>query len=92
MLAFSIAAPAQVFISEFMADNKSTLADEDGLYADWIELYNLSNEDVDISNFVLTDKPDINKFIFPAVTVVPAHGFLALSAGINGFENASSYR
>ena len=30
LLVFTISAPAQVIISEFMADNKKTFADEDG--------------------------------------------------------------
>ena len=38
LLFYVAVASAQVVISEFMADNKVTLADEDGLYADWIEL------------------------------------------------------
>ena len=31
---------AAVVINEFMASNGSTLADEDGGFEDWIELYN----------------------------------------------------
>ena len=31
-------------ISEFMAINDSTLADEDGEYTDWIEVFNSGNE------------------------------------------------
>ena len=33
-------APGQVVISEFMASNASTLADEDGAFEDWIEIHN----------------------------------------------------
>ena len=36
LLAFTISTPAQVIISEFMADNKKTLADEDNEFSDWI--------------------------------------------------------
>mgnify|MGYP000420289917 CR=1 FL=1 len=33
-------ATAGPVISEFMADNKSTLSDENGDYSDWVEIYN----------------------------------------------------
>ena len=42
LLVFTLSAPAQVIISEFMADNKKTLADEDNQFPDWIELYNVN--------------------------------------------------
>ena len=42
-------------ISEFMADNSATLADEDGDYPDWIEIYNPSQDDVSLSGWHLTD-------------------------------------
>jgi hypothetical protein len=35
-----VPASAEVVISEFMADNSRTLADQDGDYSDWIELHN----------------------------------------------------
>ena len=51
------AAPESVFIpvsiNEVMASNKSTLADDDGLFPDWVELYNYGTEAVDLSGFYL---------------------------------------
>ncbi len=44
-----------VVISEFMADNKSTLADEDGVYSDWIELYNPGDASIDLAGWKLRD-------------------------------------
>jgi hypothetical protein len=37
-----------VQISEVMAANKATLADEDGNFPDWVELYNPSDEELDL--------------------------------------------
>ncbi|CAN5455698.1 hypothetical protein BH23VER1_BH23VER1_00240 [soil metagenome] len=48
-------APAQPFISEFMADNASVLADEDGDFSDWIELFNPGPDAVDLDGYYLTD-------------------------------------
>jgi len=45
----------QVVISEFMADNDKTIADEDGDYPDWIELLNISATTVDLSGWYLRD-------------------------------------
>ena len=83
-LLFSAAsAPAQVIISEFMADNKKTLADEDGLYSDWIELYNTSAFPVNLSGWALTDDPAHQKtWLFPA-TNLTARGFLVVFASGN---------
>lgn len=46
--------PTGIRINEFMASN-NTIADEFGEYEDWIELYNDSNEDIDLSDYYLTD-------------------------------------
>ena len=46
---------AGVVISEFQASNNSTIADEDGDFSDWIELYNSSLDPVDITGWHLTD-------------------------------------
>ena len=50
--------PAAVIISEFMAANTATLADEDGDYTDWIELFNTSYSATSIEGCYLTDDPD----------------------------------
>ncbi|NLT03882.1 MAG: T9SS type A sorting domain-containing protein [Bacteroidales bacterium] len=57
-----------VRINEIMASNSSTLADEDGEYSDWIELYNSSDTPVNLAGWVLTDNPDNpTKWVFPDV-------------------------
>ena len=46
-----------LLITEFMAANKSTLADEDGVHPDWIELFNPGNAPVNLDGWSLTDDP-----------------------------------
>ncbi|HEY5913330.1 MAG TPA: lamin tail domain-containing protein [Verrucomicrobiae bacterium] len=58
-----------VVINEFLAHT-------DPPDLDYIELYNHSNQSVDISRGVLTDDAATNKFIIPDGTVIPAHGFV----------------
>jgi len=45
---FTTTASAQVVINEVQASNQSTIADEDGDFEDWIELFNAGGEPVDL--------------------------------------------
>lgn len=45
----------QVVINELMASNDSTIFDEQGEYDDWLELYNTTSSNIDISGMHLTD-------------------------------------
>jgi len=63
---------ADVIISEFVAINDSTLADGDGNFSDWIELYNPTDNPVNLSDWYLTDDPhDLTQWRFPDVTIPP---------------------
>lgn len=60
----------QLVISEFMAANGSALADEDGEYLDWIEIFNPDSLPVNLSGWALTDDPyEPQKWTFPNVTL-----------------------
>ena len=75
-----IQSKAQVVINEFMADNTTTIVDQDGDFNDWIELYNSNNTPINLSNFSLSDQ-DNNpyKWKFPEV-IIPAQSFLIIFA------------
>lgn len=67
-------------ISEFMAVNSKTLADEDGDYSDWIEIHNAGSESVDLLGWYLTDNAtNRDKWAFPS-TVIAADGYLVVFA------------
>ena len=79
-LMFSFHAASQVIIPEFMADNTRTLADEDGAYEDWIEIYNTSSSPVNLDGWYLTDDADdLTRWRFPS-TNLNAGGFLVVFA------------
>jgi hypothetical protein len=80
LLAFTISTPAQVIISEFMADNKKTLADEDNEFSDWIELYNTSAATVSLAGWALTDDATHGKLWLLPATNLTAKGFLVVFA------------
>ena len=67
-----------VRISEFMSDN-SGFANGEGLFCDWVELHNTSGEPVDISGFTLSDSVSVDKFVFPAGTVLEADAYLVVN-------------
>lgn len=70
-----------IVINEILSKNTQYGSDEDGEFDDWIELFNLANEDIDISGFYLTDsKKQPTKWKFPAGTVIGKNGFLIVWA------------
>jgi len=69
-----------VYINEIMADNQSTIADENGEYSDWIEIYNANEFSINLAGLFLSDDvryPD--KWQFPNVTI-ESHDFLIIWA------------
>ena len=59
-------------INEIMASNFTKVADQDGEYDDWVELYNGGSNAVNLSGFYLSDNENIlNKWSFPNVTIQP---------------------
>ena len=70
-----------VIINELLPKNSENGSDQDGEYDDWIELYNTSNEDLDISGYYLTDsKKDITKWKFPEGTTIKQNSYLIVWA------------
>lgn len=65
-----------VVINEVMPANTSYMADGNGEYDDWIELYNNSSSPVDISGYYLTDNiTNLTKWQIPSGTILPANGY-----------------
>lgn len=70
-----------VVINEILASNSAAETDEADEHEDWIELYNNSNASVDIGGYYITDNADnLDKWDFPAGTVIPPFGYLILWA------------
>ncbi len=73
-----------VIISELMASNGNTLADEDGDFPDWVELYNDSPVAVNLNGWFLTDNAaNLTKWRFPAVTLEPRGVLVVFASGKN---------
>lgn len=71
-------------INEVMASNGITLADEDGDYEDWIEIYNAGSQPVNVYGFGLSD--NINnpmRWIFPSIYILPDSYLTVWASGKN---------
>ena len=83
-----VSAPSTpVVINEVMASNTSTIADPQGEFDDWIELHNVTDAEVDLSGWHLSDEPNNpRKWQFPDGTKIPARGFLLVWADEDGLD------
>lgn len=72
------------YISEFMASNTRTLADETGAYSDWIEIYNPSASAVNLDGWFLTDSArNLTKWRFPATNLASGRFLVVFASGHN---------
>ena len=66
-------------INEFMASNSATVADQDGEFDDWVELYNNTSSPIDLGGYYLSDDAaDLMKWQFPAGTFIDGNGYLII--------------
>lgn len=76
-----------IVINEVMASNAITIKDEDGDSPDWIELYNISQNAIDLNGFGLSDDAaDPFKWTFPSVTLQPDKFLIFFASGKNRSE------
>ncbi|MCC5924681.1 MAG: CotH kinase family protein, partial [Crocinitomicaceae bacterium] len=63
-------------------------------HGDWIELFNRTEQPIDISNWILKDNNDKHSFTFPAPTIIAPKGFLIVAqdsaAFLKYFKNPQS--
>ena len=73
-----LAVVSGLVINEIMAANFSAVADQDGEFDDWVELYNGNSFSLDLSGYYLSDSEnDLTKWTFPNVTI-PANDYLII--------------
>src|SRR5436190_2934223 len=90
LLATTALEAAEPFISEFMPDNAKTVSDEDGQFPDWIEIQNPNATPFDLAGYFLTDNAtQLNKWMFPSVTLAPNGSLLVFASGKNRTANTN---
>ncbi len=79
---YNLTIGSPVVINELMAKNEVSVADQDGAYEDWIELYNNTTAAIDLSGYYLSDDPIINptKWKIPDGTIIEGNDYLIVWA------------
>lgn len=73
------AAASGVVINELMAANAFTLSDEAGEFDDWVELFNTTGAEQDLTHHYLSDDPAVpKKWRFPDGTTIAPGAFLVV--------------
>jgi len=73
---------APIVISEIMSSNVCTLQDQYGEYPDWIELFNQSGSEVDLSGWGLTDDTcELGRWRLPSIKLSPGEYLTVYASG-----------
>ena len=84
LAAATLVRAADPVISEFMASNQTSVADEDGTRSDWIEIYNPGTTTVNLAGWYVSDKAtNLTKWTFPSVNLSPFGTLLVWASGKN---------
>ena len=71
-----------LYINEVMASNQNVIADEDGSYEDWIEIYNMGDQAINLEGYGLSDNYDQPfKWVFPDYIIDPGEYLLVWASG-----------
>ena len=76
-------------ISEVMASNHTSVPDENGNYADWIELWNRSENVINLKGVGLSDKGTSIKFLFPDMDLQPDGRVIVFCDNTNRVESGA---
>ena len=69
-------------ITEFVADNRDGIVDEDGNQSDWLEIWNASGVAGDLNGWHLTDDPgNLTKWTLPAIPITSGGYVVVFASG-----------
>lgn len=81
MLTFQQTGKETVYINEVVSSNKQSFVDEVIGTPDWIELFNSSDQEIDLSGWGLSDNmKNFHKFVFPEGTVIAPGAYIMVYA------------
>ena len=80
-----------ILVTEIVSSNKYSLVDEDVGTPDWIELYNPTGADIDLTGYGVSDNmKKLHKYVFPEGTVIHAGEYMVIYAGSNNGVTATT--
>jgi hypothetical protein len=72
----------QLKINEIMASNRIVLADHEGDYPDWIEIFNGSKEEITLGKYWLSTHPtELEPWVFPDVKIGAGEYLIVFASG-----------
>jgi hypothetical protein len=66
-------------INEFLAVNDTAIADQNGEYDDWIEIYNSGDSTISLLGYYLSDDNNLTRWAFPDTSIL-SHGYIVVWA------------
>lgn len=69
---------SEIVINEVMVLNDWYLKQSDGKFYDWVEIKNVSNNDIELSDYIITDKKNKMKYTLPNVTLKPDNLYVVI--------------
>lgn len=71
-------------INEIMSSNSSVIADEEGDFPDWIEIYNPTDSEINLNNYSLSDDlTSLKKWIFTDRIIQPKDFLIVFASDRN---------
>ena len=86
IIATSFSSFSQILVNEVMSSNTSVYPDFQAQYNDWIELYNTSNNPINLDGYGLSDDSNSPfKWVFPIVSI-PAKSYVLVFCSSKNVE------
>jgi len=81
---------ADVYISEIVAVNETSFADDDGDFPDWLEIFNAGPDDVDLEGWHLTDDAEeLRKWSFPSQNLAAGSALVVYASDKDRADSAN---
>lgn len=78
-------------ISEVMAANSSAVPDENGEFSDWLEIYNGTGADLDMTGVTITNRTDRITFYFPSYELKAEERVVVFASGTYQMETSRPF-
>lgn len=87
ILIFFQISKSQIVINEISSSNFRNYFDEDNEDSDWIELYNNSNSNINLTSYTLRDKNNENAFKIPENIILAPYDYIIIAQDILKFRS-----
>ncbi|MGN1020481.1 MAG: lamin tail domain-containing protein, partial [Aristaeellaceae bacterium] len=77
--------------SEAMSANSTAVPDENGNFADWVEIWNSSDHEINLEHVGLSDRNDSIRFLFPAMILQPDERVVVFCSDTNAAEVGKTF-